>query len=221
MNNDNSIHKIFDPPKRSNKANTIAATKKEKALKPKFERLVKCKICRRLYKKRSITHKTCGPECAVKLVEIEKAKKVQRADRIRRVELKPKREWMKGAQQAFNAFIRKRDEKEPCISCGRIDVECTVGGKWDCGHFLTVGAYPELRFEELNAHKQCKSCNAGSAKYARKGHTVSKEYRDRLIKKIGLVKVEWLESPHEPKKYSIEDLQAIRKMYLAKVRELG
>jgi rubredoxin len=218
---DGIINQIFAPQPKHSTLKGVTATKKEKALKPKFERLTKCKVCRYLYKKRSISHKTCGPECALKLVEQEKLKRVQRADRIRKVELKPKREWMKGAQQAFNAYIRKRDENEPCISCGRIEVECTVGGKWDCGHYLTVGAFPELRFDELNAHKQCKSCNAGSSKFARKGHTVAREYRDRLIKKIGIDRVEWLEGPHEPKKYTITGLQSIRKHYQEKLKTIG
>jgi len=95
-----------------------------------------------------------------------------------------------------------------------------VGGSWDCGHFLTVGAFPELRFEPLNAHKQCKSCNGGSGKYTRKNKTVGTDYRERLVQKIGLTKVEWLEGPHEPAKYSIGDIKEIIKEYKAKLKEL-
>jgi len=85
---------------------------------------------------------------------------------------------------------------------------------------LTVGAYPELRFEKLNSHKQCKSCNGGSGKYTKKNHTVANQYRINLINKIGIEKVEWLEGPHQAKHWSIEDIKEIKKMYANKAKEL-
>jgi hypothetical protein len=39
------------------------------------------------------------------------------------------------------------------------------------------------------------------------------EYRSNLLKKIGLQKVEWLEGPHDPKKYVIEELKAMLTHY--------
>lgn len=132
----------------------------------------------------------------------------------------------KEAQKAFNAYIRARDNLDSCISCERVNAEVEntdgwkVGGAWDCGHYLTVGAHPELRFEELNAHKQCKSCNGGSDKYAKKTKLVATDYRINLIKKIGLDKVEWLEGPHEHKKYTCKDLKEIELKYKQKLKEL-
>jgi hypothetical protein len=93
-------------------------------------------------------------------------------------------------------------------------------GKYDCGHFKTVGGFPELRFEELNAHKQCKKCNGGAGNFTRKDASVSKEYRKQLIKKIGLDKVEWLEGAHEPKKYTCAELKAIELLYKQKLKDL-
>ncbi len=84
------------------------------------------------------------------------------------------------AQKAFNAYIRARDAALPCISCGETNPPDLHGGQWDCGHFKTVGAYPELRFEERNAHKQCKSCNAGAGKYTAKELTVAQQYEAGL-----------------------------------------
>lgn len=52
------------------------------------------------------------------------------------------------AQSAFNGFIRERDEGKPCPSCGTYHPPMIFGGQWDCGHFMGVGARPELRFEE-------------------------------------------------------------------------
>jgi hypothetical protein len=47
------------------------------------------------------------------------------------------------------------------------------------------------------------------------------EYRKRLIKKIGVDRVEWLENnAHIPKKYSIEDLKEIITIYRKKIKEL-
>lgn len=152
------------------------------------------------------------------------AKTERKAHREAKERIKTRSQWVKDAQiNAFNPWVRQRDILQPCISCGRYDHEIDDslrGGKWDCGHYLSVGAHPELRFEPLNAHKQCKSCNGGSGKYARKNHTVAMEYRVRLIDRIGLEKVEWLEGPHEPKNYAIDDLREIKTMYSALRRSL-
>ena len=133
-----------------------------------------------------------------------------RADKER---LKTKPQLTREAQDATNLLVRLRDHEEPCISCGRYDHEIDEplrGGKWDAGHYLSVGAKPELRFELLNNHKQCKSCNGGSGKYTQKNESVRKEYRRRLIEKIGLEQVEWLEGPHPMPNYTHDELRAIR-----------
>ena len=39
------------------------------------------------------------------------------------------------------------------------------------------------------------------------------EYRSNLLIKIGLERVEWLEGPHDPVKYTIEDLQEMLSKY--------
>ena len=130
---------------------------------------------------------------------------------------------LREAQKAFNAFIRNRDKDLPCISCSNYVSKGsgTIGGDYDCGHYLTRGGFPELRFEELNAHKQCKKCNAGSSKFSHKDRTVREEYRIQLILKIGIEKVEWLEGPHKAKKYTCEDLKAIELHYKDKLKALS
>ena len=77
----------------------------------------------------------------------------------------------------------------------------------------SVGACPELRFCELNVHKQCSACNNHKS-----GNIV--EYRINLVKKIGVEQVEWLEGSHEPKKYTIEQIKSIQTEYKNKLREL-
>ena len=120
------------------------------------------------------------------------------------------------------SLIRLRDHDQPCVSCGKteFEVEWQPGGLWDCGHFMSVGHAPELRFEEKNAYKQCKKCNGGSGKYAKKNKSVAESYEENLRKRIGDETVDWLKGAHEPKHYKIPDLQEIEQKYLKLVREM-
>lgn len=171
--------------------------------------------------------KWCSPLCGVHIHAEIKAKKAAKiaseqriAHRAAKERAKTRGDWMKEAQKEFNAFIRARDAALPCISCGKTDVPWTVGGSWDCGHYLSVGSHPELRFEELNAHKQCKSCNGGAGKFSRKNFIVSQQYTERLIMKIGQKDVDWLNGPHEAAHLSIDDLKAIRAEYKLKLKQI-
>ena len=189
----------------------------------------KCAVCPTRFTPSNTLQKVCGPRCALWLVDIQKAKKAKQQERDRRrmvrkgrERLKSRREWEQDAQKEFNKFIRERDYFEACICCGRFgpDEAWKPGGQWDAGHLLSVGSHPELRFNEDNCHKQLKSCNAGAGKYTHKNHTVSMEYRERLIVKIGQPKVEWLEGPHPMPHLGIEGLKAIRDHYRAEARRL-
>jgi hypothetical protein len=122
--------------------------------------------------------------------------------------VKTKGQYMREAQVAINAWVRLRDAALPCVSCGRHH-----DGQYHAGHYRTVGSNPALRFEPLNIHKQCAPCNNHKS-----GDIVN--YRIELVKRIGAELVEWLEGPHAPKKYTIEDLKAITAEYRAKTREL-
>ena len=127
-----------------------------------------------------------------------KGRKIEsRIHRENREKVKTKGQHTQEAQAAFNAFIRLRDEKEPCISCGRFH-----SGQYHAGHYRSVGSAPELRFEPLNNNKQCAPCNNHMS-----GNLIN--YRINLIEKIGLDKVQWLEGPHEPKHYTIEQIKDI------------
>ena len=112
------------------------------------------------------------------------------------------------AQAAFNKWIRLRDAHLPCISCGRHHQ-----GQYHAGHYRTVGANPELRFEPLNVHKQCAPCNNHKS-----GNIV--EYRINLVSRIGQDAVDWLEGPHEPKRYTVDQLREIKREYTRKAREI-
>ena len=193
-------------------------------------KLKKCKECGDLFSPPNSIRKVCFKyECQVafatahaKKVAAVREKRERQALREAKERIKRRSEWLEDAQRWFNKFVRLRDAEDPCISCKRTDdrVEWVVGGKWDCGHFLSRGSHPELRFEELNAHKQCKKCNGGAGKFARKNRTVSQEYRANLINKIGLEKVEWLEGPHEARHYTIDELKQLIAHYKMKCKEL-
>ena len=155
---------------------------------------------------------TCNkPKCMAKHAENRRNKATKAKNRKFDKEVRDKdlRWHIKTLQTEFNKFIRLRDSEEPCISCQRFH-----SGQIHAGHYLSVGARPELRFEESNCHAQCKQCNMDLS-----GNLIF--YRIHLWTKIGLEKVEWLEGPHEPKKYSVEDLKVMIKDYRARVRMLS
>ncbi|HHD2712160.1 TPA: recombination protein NinG [Klebsiella oxytoca] len=195
------------------------ARQKVKVYKPK-----KCPQCGETFTPVRNLQKVCGPLCAIAHNRALKAKKAEaeRKDnlKMRKKALQSRGDFIKKAQTAFNAFIRERDEGKPCPSCGTYHPPMIFGGQWDCGHFMGVGARPELRFEEKNAYRQCKACNGGSGRFAAKNATVHARYRETLIQWFGLSLVEWLEGPHESKHYSKEDLEEIAAKYRRKTREL-
>ncbi len=134
---------------------------------------------------------------------------VQRSEiKVRKEKLKSRADHLKDTQTAFNAWVRERDAALPCISCGRHHQ-----GKYDAGHYRTVGSNPALRFEPMNCHRQCSPCNTQLS-----GNIVN--YRIELVKRIGIVNVEWIEGPHEAQKYTVEELKALTAKYRALTREL-
>ena len=164
--------------------------------------------CNSKFEPRSPWQVACSPECSLRIVEAEKAKKAAKELREAKLAIKPKSEWMKEAQTAFNGYIRQRDKDEPCISCGRHH-----SGQYHAGHFRTTKSAPELRFEPLNCWKQCQPCNTHLS-----GNILA--YRARLVEMLGTDLVAWLEGHHEPKRYKIEDLQEIITLYRSKLKAL-
>ncbi len=185
---------------------TLAA----KAPRPK-----KCRVCRKTYTPSKPLQVVCSPSCALLHAKQkgEKERKAlakieRKAIREAKEKIKPRAAYMKETQSAFNAWVRARDADQPCISCGRHHQ-----GKYDAGHYRSVGSNPALRFEPLNCHRQCVPCNQHKS-----GNAI--EYRIGLVARIGAEAVAWLEGPHEPKHYSIDDLKQIKARYLALVRDM-
>lgn len=175
----------------------------------------KNKACAAKFVPQRLGQSVCSPKCALATKDVNQVKarkalaQVERAEiKVRKEKLKSKADHAKDAQTAFNEWVRLRDADQPCISCGRHH-----GGQYHAGHYRTVASSPEIRYEPLNVHKQCAPCNNHKS-----GDIVN--YRINLVKRIGADKVEWLEGPHEPKRYTIDDLKAITAKYRALVREL-
>lgn len=208
-------------------------------LKTKKIRVKACKHCKKKFQPTRPIQPGCSYKCELALAtahadkkandrDYQDKKKINQEARDARKATKEYRDndnshQTKLTQDVFNQWVRMvRDELEGCISCDTPDFEGGYGGAWDCGHFLSRGSCPELKFVSLNAYKQCKKCNGGSGKFGKfhnKSETVAQEYERRLILKIGQDKVDWLRGPHESAKHTCDQLREIRAFYAKLIRE--
>lgn len=185
-------------------------------IKPKQIRSKKCANCKESFTPDRPFVSWCSIECAVVIARLKQAKQKdqeatnERAQHAKAKEaVKTRAQHLKEAQASFNAVIRERDKDLPCISCGT-----TADVQYAAGHYRTTASCPELRFDPLNVHKQCnRNCNMGKS-----GNIGA--YRIGLIAKIGIEAVEWLEGKHEPKRYTIEDIKALKAQYRAELRKM-
>ena len=169
-----------------------------------------CKVCAADFEPTVSTMQTvCSPRCAAKVPKLaRKAATVERQQQAKAlVAIKPRAKLIAEVQAVFNAWVRAADAHRGCISCG------TTKGKVNAGHYLSVGARPELRFEPDNVHRQCERCNTFL-------HGNLIEYRVALWHRIGAARLMWLEGPHEPRKWSRDELTAIKADYTQRLRAL-
>lgn len=170
--------------------------------------MTKCKVCRSEYVKFRMAQKCCSPECAIEYARREREKKDRKETRTKLAALKTRAQWLKEAQVEFNRYIRERDRDLPCISCGRFHT-----GSHDAGHYRSIGAAPHLRFNEDNCWRQCVPCNQFKS-----GNAI--EYRINLVKRIGVERVEALESNNEARKWTIAEAKEIKVAYRNKLKQL-
>lgn len=86
----------------------------------------------------------------------------------------------KKASVKFNRFIRERDKDKQCCSCNSYNIT-------QASHFYSAGHYPCLEFTEDNVWGSCMKCNTYLS-----GNL--NEYRKKLIKLIGIERVESLDA---------------------------
>jgi len=194
---------------------------------PKTPKSKKCAVCKAEFTSHGGFVTWCGFDCGVVLATARLGKAKRKAAKEKKVEaVKDRKEtkvklakmdtrgdWIRFAQQSFNAYIRERDKQagHPCISSGRpLDWS---GNAVDAGHFRSRGSAPHLRFDERNCHAQSKHDN----RYA-SGNASG--YRHGLIARIGLEALEALECDQTPRRHSIDDLKAIKAEYVLKLKQL-
>lgn len=194
----------------------------------------KCKVCGEWFHPAYTNIVWCSPEHgAIYALDLRAKEKVKaEAKRIKaqkeaekkgrerrqkmRESFKTKSQWDKEAQSAFNRYIRIRDEGKECVSCGSPLMgksNYLTGSAIDASHYRSRGAASHLKFNVFNVHSACTRCNRQLS-----GNAV--EYRIRLIERIGLERVERLESDNEPRRFDIPYLQRIKSIFTRKSRAL-
>jgi len=177
----------------------------------------RCKVCKEKFTPLYLTTQpVCNKvECISEWGRIQREKqqearrKAQRKDtRIRKEKLKTRSEYAQEAQQAVNKYVRIRDRGKPCCSCDKPD---DGSHQRHASHYRSTKAASCIRFNLWNIHASCQQCNT-----ALSGNVL--EYRIRLIKKIGLARVEWLESQNGIVRYSEEYLKRLKKVFAKRVR---
>ena len=122
----------------------------------------------------------------------------------------------KAAWAVFSPFIRMRDcleatgsiEYGECFSCG----EPKKFSELDAGHFVPkrAGNY----FSEMGVHSQCVKCNRFQG-----GNQLG--YRRHLVELYGEAEAGRLEWENQiPKKFTIEELEELKKYYQSKIKEM-
>ena len=171
----------------------------------------KCKVCGDEFVQANSMQKVCSVKCAVDLAMIEKEKKRKREWSKEKEEIIDRittaSQWRNILQKLVNSYIRKRDQDKPCISCGK-----PLKGKFDAGHFYSVGSYPNLRYDEDNIWGQCVRCN-------RDLHGNLLEYRKNLEFRIGQERMQDLEAKRNLElKLSIPEIKDLIKVYKKKIK---
>lgn len=159
----------------------------------------KCKQCGKEFLPYNPLQPVCSPVCAL---QFNLDKNVKKRVKEMKKELLTHSDFLKALQVVFNTYIRKRDKDKGCVTCGS-----ALNTKFDAGHFLSVGAYPNLRFNEDNVHGQCVHCNQHL-------HSNNAEYFIRLPERIGLDRFNTLlEQRKEPLKLTIPEIKTLITKY--------
>jgi len=175
-----------------------------KPIKPK-----ECRECKELFTPYNSLQVCCSPKCATEHAK----KKVWKAEKQNMIDkARTRTEWLNLAQIVFNQYINQRDfgSGKDCISCG-----CTlVKGQVNASHFMPVGSYPNLRFNEDNCHSSCIHCNL----YL---HGNQFEYSLRLPRRISEERFYSLnEIKNEPLKLTTLEIKDLIEKYKKKIKEL-
>ena len=170
----------------------------------------RCKNCKEKFEAKHFNQKYCfKSECVKVWVETAKVKNWKKEKKELKEKLETVQSLMKKAQKYFNTYIRERDKKKPCISCGQ-----PLGHKFDAGHYFSSGTHKAVTFDERNVHGQCVACNQHK-------HGNLLNYQTGIQERIGADELIELHSKaHETIKYSREELRDIIEEYKQKTKAL-
>lgn len=179
-------------------------------------RTCKARSCRKKFEPKN-ANPVCSYQCATEYAtylrerkEKQKGKDIRRVNKLLEEKIRSHSGWLQILQKLFNKWIVLRDKSLPCISCGT-----TKDVMYSCGHYYTVGSYPNLRFDPENSHKQCLNyCNKNLS-----GNIV--EYTPNLIRKIGQKRFNELEDRrHTLLKITIPEIIDQIGTYKQKIKQL-
>lgn len=174
----------------------------------------KCKVCQDTFSPVQFAQSVCGYKCAIehakKLKQLKEQREWKAEKAILRDKLKTLGQYESEAKKSFQKYIRMRDEKQPCISCGIVNTEL-----WDGGHFKKAEIYSGVIFNESNCHKQCRKCNRFLG-----GNELN--YRAGLIQRYGLQYTDEIEQKANDTrnyKFTKEELTAKKLKYDILIKE--
>lgn len=205
----------------------------------------KCKGCGDRYEKQEDHppfRNWCGIECALSIArtaqEKARAKKQAKDKREHREKEKASTKalrdfnkkdlrWQhKQTQKTFNRmrvleelkWFRDNSQEPTCISCGKPNMD------WCCGHHKTVGSQGRLRYDTMNTFLQCnRYCNmgkSGNIEGCKNTRGYKKGLRERFGEDKGQAIIDYCETNTGIIKWEWQDLEAMRKDYNQRIREL-
>jgi len=172
---------------------------------------MKCKACNTTFIPKYFNQKFCvdNDECLKAFSDYAKITK-EKTERKEWTERKSKlkkemltvQDYLKIAQQVFNAYIRKRDQGKNCISCQK-----PIKGVVNASHYYNSNNHWNVRFNELNVHSSCYRCNCELS-----GNLI--EYGINLEKLIGADEFIILrEEAYKTRKFTRDELKEIIEKY--------
>ncbi|MBL4753755.1 MAG: recombination protein NinG [Flavobacteriales bacterium] len=187
-----------------------------------------CPICKKPWNRFSSMEKVCSPACAIAYVQIEKGKAYDKeTTKLKKAfygnNIGKQHEL---TQPVFNKMRRleefkwfhERGLKPVCISCGKENMD------WCCGHFKTVAAQGNLRYDTINTYLQCnKYCNSSLSGNI-EGNKTTRGYKKGLLERFGEVEgqkiIDYCETHTEVKKWKCDELIERRQFFNKRIREL-
>lgn len=147
----------------------------------------RCRECNTPFFANRPLQAVCGLRCAradAKKTRLAKEAKEKVQTKERKEKAKRVSEWEAECRAIVQKIARIRDRQDGCISC---HMGPNYDGQWHGSHYRSVGACSNTQFLLWNIHKACAQCNlhkGGNREF----------YRPRLVEKIGLDRVEWLDA---------------------------